>query len=394
MSSNIAVSIKQLSKHYKLYRNPSERLLESMGLIRKPIPTYTALEDVSFEIPKGESFGIIGQNGAGKSTLLQLICKTLKPSAGHIETQGRVSALLELGAGFNPEFTGLENIYLNASILGLSRHEIDIKLQDIIDFSELAEFINHPVKTYSSGMFVRLAFSIAIMVEPDILVIDEALSVGDGAFAKKSFDKIMSLKGQGVTLIFCSHSLYQVEALCKQAIWLNKGQVAALGDTQTVITAYQGFLANRNQQHSQTVTHSSSNHDRVFIQRVELLASEVPQTAPTYRSGQDNLAIRILTHNPNHEPIVLAVTIHRLNDDCVCSFSSHIDRIDLSRPSSVTLEVPQLPLLKGQYYIDVFLMCDQGIHVYEHIKQAATFNVTQKHLEVGVVHIPRHWHLA
>lgn len=197
-------------------------------LLKKYGRKHIALEPVSIEIKKGEVLGVIGTNGSGKSTLMQLICGVLEPSSGRVQTNGRIAALLELGAGFNPDFTGRENIFLNAAILGLSHQESNKKIDEIIKFSGVEKFIDQPVKTYSSGMYVRLAFSVATSVDPDILVIDEALSVGDGAFARKSFDRIMSLKQKGCTIVFCSHSIYQVEALCQRVLWLDKGKLQAL----------------------------------------------------------------------------------------------------------------------------------------------------------------------
>lgn len=224
MSSSFAIRAQHLGKAFQLYERPIDRLKQMlMRGRRRYYKEFAALHDVSFELRKGEVLGLVGRNGAGKSTLLQLICGTLNPSAGQVAVQGRVAALLELGAGFNPDFTGQENIYLNASILGLSKAEIDARYDDIVEFSGIADFIHQPVKTYSSGMYVRLAFSIATSVDPDILVIDEALSVGDGAFARKSFDRIMRLKEKGATILFCSHSVYQIEALCTRALWLDKG---------------------------------------------------------------------------------------------------------------------------------------------------------------------------
>jgi lipopolysaccharide transport system ATP-binding protein len=203
---------------------------------------FWSLRDVSLSLQRGEVMGIIGVNGAGKSSLLQLICGVLGTTQGEVQVKGRVAALLELGAGFNPDFTGRENIGLNATLLGLTATEIAQKTPEIIAFSGIEEFIDQPVKTYSSGMYVRLAFAIATSVEPDILVIDEALSVGDGAFARKSFDRIMALKDKGVTILFCSHNIYQVEALCQKAVWLDQGRIKASGAARTVCQAYNEFL--------------------------------------------------------------------------------------------------------------------------------------------------------
>ena len=243
MCSELAIKVEKLTKRYKLYNKPSERLWETLGLLRRPVKTFNALSDVSFELKKGEVLGIIGRNGAGKSTLLQLICGTLRPTSGSVQVTGRIAALLELGSGFNPEFSGRDNVYMNASVLGLSKAEIDGKFDDIVSFSELEAFIDQPVKTYSSGMLVRLAFSVATCVEPDILVIDEALSVGDGAFAKKSFDRIMALQKQGATILFCSHNIYQLDTLCHQILWLNNGKVSMLGNKNDVLPQYAAFYS-------------------------------------------------------------------------------------------------------------------------------------------------------
>ena len=207
MSSEVAISVRSLSKCYQMYDKPRDRLLQMVCRGRRQYyREFWALHNLSFDVGKGEVVGIIGNNGAGKSTLLQLICGTLHPTAGSVAVQGRIAALLELGAGFNPEFSGRENVYLSATVMGLSTGEIDARYEQIVAFSGIADFINQPVKTYSSGMYVRLAFAVATSVEPDTLIIDEALSVGDGEFARKSFDRIMELKKRGSTILFCSHS--------------------------------------------------------------------------------------------------------------------------------------------------------------------------------------------
>ena len=211
MSSDMPFAIRanQLGKEFALFEKPIDRLKQYFFMGRRQYGRrFQALSDISFSLPKGQVLGLVGDNGAGKSTLLQIVCKTLMPTSGSVEIHGRVAALLELGAGFNSEFSGRENIYLNASVLGLTLNEINERYESIVEFSGIREFIEQPVKTYSSGMYVRLAFSVATCVDPDILVIDEALSVGDGAFARKSFDRIMELKSSGTTILFCSHSMY------------------------------------------------------------------------------------------------------------------------------------------------------------------------------------------
>ena len=239
MSSEFAIQAHDLGKCYGMYASPSDRLKQLLWRKKQQdARVFWALRDVKLLVRPGEVVGLVGRNGAGKSTLLQMLCGTLPQSCGQLHVNGRVAALLELGAGFNPEFTGVENVFMNGAILGMKRQEVEQKLDGILAFADIGDFVYQPVKTYSSGMFVRLAFAVATSVEPDILVIDEALSVGDGAFARKSFDRIMGLKDAGKTILFCSHSMYQVEALCSRAIWLEAGRIRMDGAAPDVTSAY------------------------------------------------------------------------------------------------------------------------------------------------------------
>jgi lipopolysaccharide transport system ATP-binding protein len=247
MSSNdIAVRVQGLNKCYQIYDNPRVRLKQFVvprlqRLTGQPPKQYFrefwALKDVSFELKKGETVGIIGRNGSGKSTLLQIICGTLTPTSGTVETNGRVAALLELGSGFNPEFTGRENIYMNAAVLGLSKEEVDARFDDIAAFADIGDFIEQPVKIYSSGMYVRLAFAVIAHVDAEILVVDEALSVGDAVFTQKCMRFIRSFQQRG-TLIFVSHDTNSVRNLCKTSIWLGNGQMRKVGPSKEVAEAY------------------------------------------------------------------------------------------------------------------------------------------------------------
>lgn len=246
MYSEAAIKIENLSKCYEVYEKPHKRLLQMLFRgKRKYYSEFWALKNASFEVKAGETVGIIGSNGSGKSTLLQMLCGTLNPSSGEISVRGRVAALLELGAGFNPEFTGRENVYLNAAILGLTLEEIDAQYAAIEEFAEIGEFINQPVKTYSSGMYVRLAFSVAVHTKPSILVVDEALSVGDARFQAKCLDRIKQMKDSGVSILFVSHDVAAVRTLCDRALWLDKGSVRALGDVFPVTAQYTEHLFNR-----------------------------------------------------------------------------------------------------------------------------------------------------
>ena len=245
------IALQGVGKTYKRFAKPSDRFWQAVwpSALRKEANgthsksnEFVALAPLNLTVHRGEALGLIGRNGAGKSTLLQMVCGTLNPSSGSLAVNGKIGALLELGAGFNPEFTGRENVYLAAAVMGFSGAETDALYESIVAFSGIREFIDQPVKTYSSGMYVRLAFSIATSANPDILVIDEALSVGDGAFAKKSFERIMQLKAQGTTVLFCSHSMYQVESFCDRAVWLDHGQVQMEGPASKVVAAYADSL--------------------------------------------------------------------------------------------------------------------------------------------------------
>ncbi len=234
------VIVENISKQFKIYRQPQDRLAEILFRKQKH-ELFHVLSDISFALEDGKSLGIIGINGAGKSTLLKILSGTLQASSGRFEMSGQVAALLELGTGFHPEFSGRKNIHLNASLLGVPEQNISELENDIIEFSELRDFIDRPVKTYSSGMYVRLAFSIATMVRPDILIIDEALSVGDLTFQKKCVQRMNEFKEQNKTLMFCSHSMFHVQELCEKAIWLHEGQIREIGDSDRVVGHYEDF---------------------------------------------------------------------------------------------------------------------------------------------------------
>ena len=234
-----AIRAQGVGKTYRLYDKPHHRLLQSLWRGRRSYyREFAALHDVSFELARGQPLGIIGRYGAGKSTLLQIICGTLHPSAGQVQVRGRIAALLELGTGFNPEFTGRENIAINAAILGLSQREIAERLDDIIAFADIGTFIDQPVKTYSSGMYVRLAFAVVVHVNPDILIVDEALAVGDALFQAKCMTRMRRMLDDGLTLLFTSHDVTAIKALCSTTLWLEHGQVRGFGDTAQITRDY------------------------------------------------------------------------------------------------------------------------------------------------------------
>ncbi|MGL5005944.1 MAG: ABC transporter ATP-binding protein [Plesiomonas sp.] len=251
MSSDLAIKIENVSKCYHIYEKPRDRLKQFIFpriqkifrlTQRKYFREYWAVKDITFEVKSGETVGIIGRNGSGKSTLLQMICGTLNQTTGEIHTHGRIAALLELGSGFNPEFTGRENVYLNAAILGLSREEIDERFQDILEFADIGEFIDQPVKTYSSGMMVRLAFAVQAQSSPDILIVDEALAVGDAKFQAKCFDRLKQLKENGTSILLVTHSSEQIVTHCSHAVLIDKGNMIEQGHPNTVVNRYMDLL--------------------------------------------------------------------------------------------------------------------------------------------------------
>lgn len=240
---SIAIQVDNVSKIYKLYDNPMDRLKESLGLSKKKrYKEHYALNQVSFDVKKGECVGIIGTNGSGKSTILKIITGVLNPTSGNVKIDGRISALLELGAGFNMEYTGIENVYLNGTMIGFSKEEIDQKLDDILAFADIGDFVNQPVKTYSSGMFVRLAFAVAINIDPEILIVDEALSVGDVFFQAKCYKKFEDFKKMGKTILFVSHDLSSIARYCDRVVLLNKGVKKEEGAPQEMVDLYKKIL--------------------------------------------------------------------------------------------------------------------------------------------------------
>ena len=398
MSSDLAIDAQQLGKVFQLYERPIDRLKQIFVRDgRRYYREFVALQDVGFQLEKGEVLGLVGRNGAGKSTLLQLICGTLTPTTGRVVVQGRIAALLELGAGFNPEFTGRENIYLNASVLGLSKAEIDARYDEIVAFSGISEFIHQPVKTYSSGMYVRLAFSIATSVDPDILVVDEALSVGDGAFARKSFDRIMQLKEKGATILFCSHSTYQIEALCTRAIWLEKGNIQQIGKPASVVASYLGFLdrdvAQSNAAMPQVIA-SPDGHARIV--NVQTRVDGEMGTSLEVHSQEQTLEVSVgFASDPLLPPPVVAVTLNGPDGRTLASSSTqgddHVVARDTFGRGTATIEFPNIPLLKGEYLVWVYLLSENGIHVYDTAANVATLHFSQKSLEQGVVFLPHNW---
>jgi len=290
---DVAISVRGLTKSYRLFDHPADRVKQFLSLgLKRYHREFTALEGVSFEIKKGETIGIIGRNGSGKSTLLQLLCGILKPTSGSVQTNGRVSALLELGAGFNPEFTGRENVYFQGAVLGFTQAQMNERFDAIAAFADIGEFMEQPVRTYSSGMFVRLAFSVAIHVEPDILIVDEALSVGDITFQAKGMQRMSEMMDAGCTLILVSHDIGAVKSLCDRAIRLDHGRIVADGSSGMICDNYvvQQLLGNKDSASSLPDTPLSPSRGSGTARIISVEADPAP--APTFMYGQE-LTLRV-----------------------------------------------------------------------------------------------------
>ncbi len=368
---------------------------------------FWALKDVSFNVEKGGSIGLIGENGSGKSTALKLITRIIDPTRGKVRVQGKIAALLELGAGFHPDLTGRENIFLNGSILGMTRREMTDRFPEIVEFAELEAFIDTPIKHYSSGMYARLGFSVAISVEPDILVIDEVLAVGDEAFQRKCLDKIREIKDAGKTIILVSHSLQMVKDLCAQAVWLNGGVVRAQGDSVKVVDQYLEWANRKNKVRLEGV-HSKAQEERqedyrrwgtreVEISRVEFLDGEGRPTT-VFDTG-DTMVVRLhYWARQRVERPVFGVAIHRIDNVHINGPNTKTSEYDIEfveGEGAVDYVVPFLPLLEGTYQFSAAIYDYSCIHPYDHHDRLYTFNVQPKTMKerYGFLHIPCQWRI-
>ncbi len=415
-----AIDVKSVSKTYRLYRKPSDRLKEI--IFKKPLHTpFDSLSDVSFSVPFGESLGIIGDNGAGKSTILKIIAGTLSPSSGVVKAGGRVAALLELGAGFHFEFTGRENIWMNASLMGLKGNEIKAREHSIIDLSELGEFIDRPIRTYSSGMVVRLAFSIATSVDPDILIIDEALSVGDQYFQKKCIDRMIDFKNSNKTILFCSHAMFTVNQLCDRAIWFDRGKIREVGTTTHITANYENYTRGKSDRREKSETNDSKPEEKNGNQKdrqsnstpndqkkgtgehhIPVMVSSISLNGSTesieLQQG-DDLCVEIEYESFGDTPFFIAAGIRR-NDDLVCHAANMAKEV--KEPLSgkgcgkVTLLYKKLPFLHGWFSLVVFMMDDSGLHCF-YKKESALFSVLpqdQWENEIGLLKLDHEWYVG
>ncbi|HET7436664.1 MAG TPA: ABC transporter ATP-binding protein, partial [Thermoanaerobaculia bacterium] len=390
-----AVRADALTKHYQIYRRPIDRLVE-MFTRRTRHSTFSALEDISFDVDKGETVGIVGQNGAGKSTLLKLLCGVTQPTSGTLSTNGTIASILELGTGFHPEFSGRENAALNAAILGLSASEVKARLPAILEFSELGSFLDRPVKTYSSGMYMRLAFSVAVNVNPDILVIDEALAVGDGHFQKKCVDKIREFQEDRRTILFCSHSLYLISSICRRTLWLDHGRAMRYGPSLDVVHDYETFLLERDKEHAA---------DQEAVERVRTPARFREITVcgrdglprDRFDRGEDiHVRIRVDAERAD-QPLHVIVGIHRSADDLQCfAVGTHADGLPplVGRTEyDFTVQLRDVPLLRGDYSIIAFVGDEHAITVFDRRDLRPAFSMTGDRFEIGLLAVDHRWQL-
>ena len=359
------IEVRDLSKVYYLYDKPSDRIRETFSIRKKKYSKeHYALKNINLKINKGESIGIVGTNGSGKSTLLKLVTGVVTPTTGTIKTDGKIAALLELGAGFNPEYTGIENIYLNGTMMGYTEEEMKKRVPDIIEFADIGEFINQPVKSYSSGMFARLAFAVSINVEPDILIVDEALSVGDTRFQVKCIDKMRELQESGTTILFVTHAIEQIKRFCTRAIWIKNGELIEDGEASQVVDLYDNFM-----KYGEKKIEKVNNEDEfrlpensdylAVIQKVSINKNmfktfeklEVEVTYDVYDNHMEDLQVGVAFYSLDRKIYVFGP-------------NTNLDKISVPQKQGrhvVKYIVPELMLMGGDYTVDVGIFNSGGI---------------------------------
>lgn len=409
---NKAISIKNITKSYKLYDVPFDRVKEAFSLSHKIYSSEKCvLKNITLDINAGDVVGIVGTNGAGKSTLLKLVTGVLTPTTGSIEINGKIAALLELGTGFNPEFTGIKNIFLNGTMMGFSHEEMQSKLQDIIDFADIGEFINQPVKIYSSGMFARLAFAVAINVEPDILIVDEALSVGDLRFQIKCMDKMKSMMDKGVTVLFVSHDINAIRRFCTKGLWLKDGEVQSYGETNRVCDQYLDYL--KLVDGEQGISEEKDTH----VEEYDI--EELHEFKPGGKESiAEVVALRFLNdkgnvvneinlfesftveiyydvYDENVENPVLGAALKRIDDEYICGVNTLLDKITIpwkyGRNCYRIVYHEGIRVLGGRYYFDVALFDKTATVPIHYWAKAKEFVVTADYIGEGICILPHKW---
>jgi len=379
-----AIEVENLSKHYRLYRKPSDRLKEII-FRRDTAVVKTALQGVSFYVLRGEAFGIVGENGAGKSTLLSIIAGINKPSEGRVSVRGKVASILELGAGFHPELTGLENIYLYAGYYGLSPRDVDRKLDFIKGFSELEDYLDKPVKSYSTGMIMRLAFSTILAIDPDIFIIDEALAVGDLYFQKKVFKKIREFKERGGTILFTSHSTYQISNLCDRALWLKDGRVQAIGNALEVVNEYENYIR---QKEGEIVEETPDQNQPSGFSDNHLATIEELSLSSRVLEPGERLEVHITLSSKEKLNVHVGVLFRRNDNEMIALYSTkHEDKlIELRGNKKLVFVFDKFPILYGKYYVEVYLTDENG-NVFYDVRSDEIEVKKTSFLDIGVFRI-------
>ncbi|BBM17497.1 ABC transporter ATP-binding protein [Enterococcus malodoratus] len=392
------IEINHLTKKYDMYKKPSDRLKEALSPTRKTYhEVFYALNDVNVEVKKGEMIGFIGENGSGKSTILKIITGVLTPSEGEVKIEGNIAALLELGSGFNPEYSGYENIFLNGMVLGFSREEMMDKVDDIINFADIGDHLYQPVKTYSSGMFVRLAFAVAINVDPDILIVDEALAVGDLEFQLKCMEKFTELRNAGKTILFVSHDVNAVRRFCDRVYWLKNGVVEAEGETMDITENYENFLKKKSLKtidRDNSTSEDFSAYDIVEVKSAELLDGDLQ---PLEIIEQDSKVVVKVTYNVKDDSIkkpVLGVAIRTVDNNYVCGLNTLLDEesIPWKKGENVFyLEYEKMALLGGEYYFDVAVFEENATVPLVYKTRYLTMFISGKYVGEGIVVLDHKW---
>lgn len=400
------IHLDHISKLYKLYNKPQDRFKETFSLSHKKYSRdFYALKDISFDIFKGESVGFVGKNGSGKSTLLKILTGVLSESGGEKAINGKVSALLELGAGFNMEFSGIENIYLNGTIMNISREEMDRRLDDIIRFADIGEFIYQPVKTYSSGMFVRLAFAVAINVDPEILIVDEALAVGDTRFQLKCMDKFVEFLEAGKTILFVSHDVNMIKRFCRRSIWINEGSLVMDGNTDQVTDRYTDFLkSGLTLEEFETLTDvesetagqeaSEEEHSIAELSGIRIFDKEGRETSEITHGEDVTLEISYMVYEKQVDHPVLGVAIRSIDHEYICGLNTLLDGQTISwnkGKNTICLTYERFNLTGGNYYFDAALFDRTATVHFDYKSQIKKFFVKMDYIAEGVVVLHHHW---
>ena len=411
------LSVRGLGKAYPLYASPRQRF-RTLLTGRRQEGAHWALRGVNFDLLRGQCLGVVGDNGAGKSTLLKLMTGTIAPTEGTLTRQGRLTAILELGAGFHPDFTGRENLYFAGSLIDIPAPLMDELLPGILEFSGLAEAIDRPVKTYSSGMAVRLAFALVTAIEPQVLIVDEALAVGDQQFQKKCVERIEAFRRNGCTILFCSHSLYHVRHLCDVALWLDRGQVQAAGDTAAVLAAYEGELLRREAAAQAPALPLNGEPDGAGApagpDAVDAVGAAEAAVAPLNGSAaiesvrvdglsgeavprlmRSDLTIHIAARTPSGEDVHVGVMIEQAHGVGITSVGTQVDHVkplrDAEGLACFTLTFPDLPLHTGDYVLSVYLFDSSGLVIYDEWRDCVRLHWVHPSPAPGLVHLPHVW---